>query len=218
MGQRHQIYIRLPQVVSKYSGEVERKELTIGFHHQWLYGATAIQVLDNFLTFYSKAKKDKYSPFVSVCGEDVIEVCKTVLSYLPRTGKIENLHSLNDPKGWGYDCTDNPKNGDNNDGITIIDLTGPKPRYSFASIWSTEGKVSLREGLYSAAEYIASYYPELNGDYSEVGGRDSRVGAKKSEINVRLKRLAKVEQLDATRVMEIFPAWRLVDNSRKVYA
>ena len=199
MGQRHQIYIRLPKIFYNADNINNRDEKTIGFHHQWLYGATAVQVLDNFLAFADKARKQ--TSFIRN-HERAEEACKTVLSYLPKAGLVEELHELT-----GGICCENPACGDNNDGITIIDLAGDVMCYAFGSIGGTEGKESLPLGLYSAAEYFASYYPD-RAIWHEVGGRDS-AGNGEPEMLERLARLRVVPVLDVDRVREIFPAWNI---------
>ncbi len=197
MGQRHQIYIRLPQIHYSEGNPNNRKPKTIGFHHQWLYGATALEVLDNFLTVYARHLDDPYACLGTKGNQDeAARFIRHVLSVLPGTGRFERVSDISDTQ-----AVQNPHYGDNNDGITIIDLeTIGEPRYAFGSLGSTEGQQeSLPEGLYSAREYLASYYPE--NAWAEVGGRGGM------PIPALLERLDPVPLIDQDRARAIFPHW-----------
>lgn len=195
MGQRHQIYIRVNTETWK-----DRKptinQVTLGFHHQWLYGLTALQVLDNFLEACknSVAQDNKYGTFSYNGDLDAKkEAFKTILSYLPRTGTVERLHDISDEH-----CVKDPAYGDNNDGITVIDLVDPaNPKYCFYSIGCTEGEYSLDEGIYNAEQYLESYWSKDK--WNELSGRDGPL-----DLNT-VARLNVTPMLDMARLYEIFP-------------
>ncbi len=158
MGQRHQIYVRLPKV--EYPNETNPNnapEKTIGIHHQWLYGQTAVKLLAQFMTFYKANRENGYQGkgvFDSRWGDDITAL-QAVYSITPETGYFHQTHVLGD-----VECG-NPFMGDNNDGITVIDVAGRVPSYCFYSIGHTEGRVSLNPGkTYSARQYGMSYYPK----------------------------------------------------------
>jgi hypothetical protein len=109
MGQRHQIYVKLP----KSSYNKNKKAKVIGVHHQWLWGRTALQMLINFFTFCFKTDQDNKFTL----GIDPIELLKALYSLDVQNGYFYSTHPLEDGE-----C-ENPLMGDNNNGITIIDLS-----------------------------------------------------------------------------------------------
>lgn len=188
MGQRHQIYIRMPACDYGANNPNNKPEQTFGFHHQWLYGATALEMLDQFLRFhgmqneYSGLKKNTH---------DTIDTILAVFSVL-------NNCSYESVSKCGDDISGN---FGNNDGITVIDLTTDKPQYCFASLGHTEGKISLTKGIYTALEYLESYYPGLD-SYAEVKGRG---GMDMPEV---VNRLNNFPLLSPERLAEILPGWK----------
>lgn len=161
MGQRHQVYINLPAVNYTTGGYGDkpnpnnRGPKVVGFHHQWLYGWTATRFLARALK-YIAATDQKYGPFANT-AHDALPALAALYSVEPETGYYHNTHPFDD----GDAEVSNPHCGDNNDGITVIDLTGDKPAYCFYSLGHTEGAKVLKEGCYSADEYLRSYYPKL---------------------------------------------------------
>ena len=198
MGQRHQIYIRLPKIYFNEDNPNNRDAKTIGFHHQWLYGATALEVLDNFLKVYDKHIQDQYACLSERGDHRTAEIfIEHILSVLPNSGSYERLHNLSDTS-----AVENPHHGDNNDGITIIDIEQPRlPRYAFASLDHTEGRTSLPEGIYNAREYLSSYYHES--EWEDVSGRGNE------DIIQVVQRLDTINLIDQPRLKEIFPKWSL---------
>lgn len=196
MGQRHQIYIRLPEIYYNENNRNNREAKTIGFHHQWLYGGTALQLLDNFLSIYDRHVQEPYACLgQNGLHEDAEKFAEHIFSVLPKSGSYERVSNISHTRS-----VLNPHLGDNNDGITIIDLEEPrKPRYAFASLGYTEGRESLSEGLYNARDYLRSYYPE--DEWSNVGGRGG------TEILKILERLDNIPLIDGQRLAEIFPEW-----------
>jgi hypothetical protein len=125
MGQRHQIYLRLPAMYNEDNPNHQPTRV-VGIHHQWLYGQTAMKLLVNFLTFLDKAE-NKYS------GRDVLEILQCAYAIHPETGYFHGICPELDKNE-----VENPMNADNNDGITIIDLTNKKPKYCFMSLHHLE--------------------------------------------------------------------------------
>ncbi len=62
MGQRHQVYLRLRKIDYGDKNPNNKPETTIGIHHQWLYGQTALRLLNNLMTFWEQTKDDMYPP------------------------------------------------------------------------------------------------------------------------------------------------------------
>ena len=115
MGQRHQIYVKLPRKFFNKDNVNNRESKVIGIHHQWLWGRTALQMLINFLTFCFKA--DQYNNFTTAREEEALSLLNALYSLDVQNGSFNETCTLEDGE-----CED-PLKGDNNNGITIIDLT-----------------------------------------------------------------------------------------------
>lgn len=127
MGQRHQIYVRLPKVYYNKGNHNNRDTKVIGFHHQWLYGWRACRLLSNFLTFMKNA--DEYVFNDQDRLTNIAEKCYSIdvpLAY------EHGVHPLSADEIY------DPRNCDNNNGITVIDLTGKEPKYAFLSLHGME--------------------------------------------------------------------------------
>ncbi|RMJ13810.1 hypothetical protein CDV36_006527 [Fusarium kuroshium] len=147
MGQRHQLFVIAR--VGKYY-----RSLAI-IHHQWLYGTAALRSCLRLLRIFSDPGnrlalkheldlaaaffKNKPSPSEpdeardvekSTCPFPFITTCLAIgASYDPKTGQVQAIHEL--PYDMEYD------QGDNNDGITVIDITDlDHVRYCFVNFGS----------------------------------------------------------------------------------
>jgi hypothetical protein len=122
MGQRHQIYLRLPEIYYNPRNANNRKERTVGCHHQWLYGNTAIRQLSQFLKFSVNNLQDDYNVF-SRNSDEALNALTACYSINIETGYYHGVWGFNnkDDKDYGGECED-PRKGDNNNGITIIDI------------------------------------------------------------------------------------------------
>jgi hypothetical protein len=213
MGQRHQIYLRLPAKLYREGNPNNRSEQTVGLHSQWLFGATAIRCLFNFLTFAKASMKEETSPLRSGSlqnAQDILEACYTVDI---KSGFFQSLYKFpvnkDDPEFES--CIDDPRQADNNNGITIIDLTGDKPRYCFLSIGHLECLHATKKGRehedippyrnfvpISAEQWIALHYGDEWKNNPQLCAR--RAVAK------HVKFLEGFEVISAERLAEIFPA------------
>lgn len=128
MGQRHQIYLRLPEIFYFKGNPNNQPERTIGIHHQWLYGRTALRLLNQFLTYSQKTAEIELKSWQS----DAMGPLTAAYSFHAATGYSQGVCALEDGE-----CSD-PMLGANNNGITIIDLCGPVPRYCFLSLHHLE--------------------------------------------------------------------------------
>ena len=186
MGQRHQIYLKTPYQFNQENGiddeskqKVFAKNNIVALHHQWLYGTLPLQQLSQFIKFYNKGIEDQYFVFGN----------KGDLSGNPEEA-LKNLYSLNFENGIytssvyieDYDLATNPLMGDNNDGITIIDVSKPEePRYCFMFLHPENDSTGPKP--LSAEEYVRTYYNE--NEYKENQhwqGRDQEIERMESLI------------------------------------
>lgn len=153
-----------------------RADTVVAMHHQWLYGRSVLLGAINILSMYKE--RDKYSSafpwtkkgqagqYYSSPEETMWEVPYMISTIMGTFNKpefassrigFERFNILNrDEPGMMHDCTA----GDNNDGITILDLTGKVPKYCFMNIYGVEGYYSLPLMCpLTAREYVESYYP-----------------------------------------------------------
>lgn len=168
MGQRHQIYVKFPAKLG-----------IAGFHHQWLYGMTAVNSLARVLEFYRNQYENKYGPFQINTGYGLkrqSQVIQAIYSTDVKTGYWHYVHSFQDEQAdyaersphhkYPSECED-PRLGDNNDGITIIDVSNGDFRYCFMNIAHLEGKAGDQVPKLvpiSAREYLLAYYPKFLSD------------------------------------------------------
>jgi len=150
MGQRHQIYVNFPENLGM-----------AGFHHQWLYGMTVIESLARVLKFYQAS--DEYSPLKTNCRYGLdrqSEVINSLYSVDIGTGYWHYVHNFIQEKN--LDPITDPRLADNNDGITIIDLSKGNFRYCLMSIGHLEGEVNPKPFKpLTAREYLLCYYPKF---------------------------------------------------------
>lgn len=198
MGQRHQVYVNLKPVYYNPDNPNNRGPKVVGFHHQWLYGWTATRFLKRALDYIAICNKQEYGPF-SHTAHDALPALAALYSVEESTGYFHTVQKFDDKDGE----VKNPHLGDNNDGITVIDLTGDAPAYCFYSLGSTEGTKSLREGCYSARQYLESYYPKFKGHNGEDLSGD---------FKPVLMALAKVRVLTPADMKRIFPAMKPIRN------
>jgi len=134
MGQRHQIYLRIPAVDYGKGNGNNRTAMTIGIHHQWLWGVTAAGRLEKFLKFVKNQKKhSKFCPFESSPGE-AMDILAGIYSVDAEAGYFHQVHRFVDKAShYNPEKIARPDEADNNNGATLIDLTGDKPKYCFIS-------------------------------------------------------------------------------------
>lgn len=196
MGQRHQVYVRVPaKLYPDVNGKPNcnnRPEKTIGIHHQWLFGKTAVRLLGNSLKFFKGQLGEEYNE-VNSAAQNMLE---GLYSLDLETAYYNRVHKLD------AECSD-PRTGDNNDGITVIDLSGPVPSYCFVSLDGLECAQEAREGVQdlvpmSAQEYLLAYYP----DYKWRGEVNKEHEAECREL---LNRVEGFKVMSKARLYKIFP-------------
>jgi hypothetical protein len=126
MGQRHQVYLRTKEKFYNPNNRNNKDAKTVAIHHQWLYGHTAIRLLRNFLEYASKDLASNYSRLDD--HEIALEILKHAYSFDASAGYYHSVHDITE------ETANNPRNGDNNNGITIIDYEDGKLKYCFLSI------------------------------------------------------------------------------------
>lgn len=252
MGQRHQIFIHVPNPVHCVYGNAVTDKMKqyfgtepttiLPFHNQWLYGRSALLSCLNVLKHSSAIDvKDKMgkgafgsytSPF-SINGinsrfedpDKFVAAIEFIMNYIPEaTG-------FNQPGFMGSwflgkdepEMRDDFTMGDNNDGITIIDVLTNK--YCFMNIYDYKkdnGELchSATDLPYlvpvSAHDYVRAYYGEslktVNPYYireehlNSKGTTAKRVVAEFKNDNMKLVRqLAKFEVLNSGDIIKLFP-------------
>lgn len=220
MGQRHQIYVKFPENVG-----------IGGFHHQWLYGMNAIESLNRVVEFYHADSEDKYGPLKSSTGYGLdrqSQVIASLYSTCVKTGYWHYIHNFvaDEVKDALRESREyktpteilDPRNGDNNDGITIIDVSKGDFRYCFMNIGHLEGEVNPKKlKPLSAREYLLCYYPEF---FNKLGRLDWQLkrdtgGVKRrpiidKEFDLALHSLLNIEEkaklLTLAECKKLFPA------------
>lgn len=207
MGQRHQVYVRTNPKFYNTGNPNNRDPQTLGIHHQWLYGHTAIRLLHNFLKFASQDLNENYPS----CNdpEKALEILKMSYSFDPA---IAYYHGVHDITG---ETTDDPRNGDNNNGITIIDFEDGKLKYCFLSVghlecmhqtvydpYYDEGEINPNKTLtYKNFEPIdVTHWMNLH-----YGTKWNNGDADSLEIQSLIDFISGFELLSVKRLAEIFP-------------
>lgn len=175
MGQRHQIYIRLPKKqYSQSNNPNNRPAITVGLHHQWLYGRRAVLSLAQALKFLklNLTQDDGNIDCKYIFNpSEAADMVKAVYQVDIDEGYYHRVHLMrdnDDDSNWSnggrdswYECCQRPEDGDNNDGITVIDLSGKQIKYAFLSVRHLEGEIDPEVGKpMSALEYFNCYYPK----------------------------------------------------------
>lgn len=181
MGQRFQIIA------------INKKERA-AFHHQWLYGASAVNVALDALNYAAEDPAGDGSPLVSghsdiSFADDLLHVLSNIYRGAQRDKKeVECILDITDEL-----VKDNYRMGDNNDGVLILDLREfAKPRYCFLS--NSNVGSDRKPNPLSGAAYVKTYYSTIH--------KDEETKEWYGEIK---KGLAKFTLLKQQEVMDLFP-------------
>ena len=231
MGQRHQIYVKLPKVDYNPNNCNNRPTKVIGIHHQWLFGATAMRMLNLLIKFVLNSRIE-YCELLGSNLKDAVHVLKTLYSVDHDKGYFHRTCVLEDGE-----CKD-PRLGDNNNGITIIDLSKLTQdfdgdvksaiKYCFMSIGHLEclgkslinNKYSKKDPEYknlspiSATEWASLHYP----DYKKLLNQTNERKQLKKDLNIAngvvefaeyidnlVKDLSQFKVLTLDEIKKIFP-------------
>ncbi|KAJ7638714.1 hypothetical protein FB45DRAFT_1023481 [Roridomyces roridus] len=168
MGQRHQIFI-VARVATRDSAA--RYRCVGAYHHQWCYGRLPLKAARRFITLIKQKDnaaivKDELRAMQVQDSE--AQVPCPYSTFLMATACCVDLQP---PEYYGHgvsfsnsvlDAGMGSADGDNNDGITIFDITdSTNPSYCFVSVFgleAVEARVQGRVPL-SAEQYARAYYP-----------------------------------------------------------
>lgn len=218
MGQRHQVYLRTSPKFYNANNPNNRDAKTYGIHHQWLYGHTAIRLLHNFLQYASIDLSNK--SYSSLNDPDrALQILVHAYSFDPSIAYYHSVHDITD------ETANDPRNGDNNNGITVIDFEDGKLKYCFLSVGHLE---CMHNSVYDP------YYEESgegktltykNFEPIDVNhwinlhyGVDWNNGdADSLEIQKLIDFVSKFEVLSVKRLAEIFPDMVSSDKEKGLY-
>lgn len=180
MGQRQQIYLALPFQVELPD---KTKSNVIGLHNQWLYGYTSLSQLKNALSFIKN--QDNYGPMrCETFKDEAVDAFRAIYS-TNANGYYHYHHVL------GHKECSNPDNGDNNDGIVVIDARDIN-NLKYCYMWLSQRDYSNAKTYtpISCFEYIKNYY----GD--EWLGGTLKMARKRLEQDNTLTEKEKVKKLE----------------------
>lgn len=199
------------------------KTTVLAFHHQWLYGRSALLAASNVLEFIRCSNQDNnlFSYKINQEAESLPTTVKTILSMftnklafaIGRFG-IEHFHLLNFTEAEiRHDFT----LGDNNDGIFIIDTIGHK--YCFMNIGTGDSTISKLPVMtpQTANEYVMAYYPEcltdtVMNDSSDINKMECEVIQNKRMNKLFLRSFQNVGLLSEVELVKIFPKVYIKEN------
>ncbi|KAK7425042.1 hypothetical protein QQZ08_008318 [Neonectria magnoliae] len=177
MGQRHQLFV-IARVGSHY-------RTLAAVHHQWLYGVSALRSCRRLLRIFSDANnritlkheldlatsffKDQgpppsyppnyEEPEERPCPFPFITTCLAIgAAYDSELGRVQTIHEL--AFNTGFD------RGDNNDGITVLDITDPADvRYCFVNLFENDDDQNSPDSPgactpLTGRQYVGGYYDE----------------------------------------------------------
>jgi hypothetical protein len=213
------------------------KTSILPYHHQWLFGMTAAAVCHNIMSEVLKSDnpihilskeikelpypvnfndKTKVDGFLDVIDRIIntqlnlefsengarygIEKAFSIINdaYDYKTGKYEGKES---------DIRFDFRLGDNNDGITIIDVVNKK--YCFMNIGCGDSRVMRLKPLIpiSASDYVKAYYPISNSVLDEDDDKMSAEEIKENKeiVNFVKKQFKNFSLLSIEEVKEMFP-------------
>ncbi|KAF2652566.1 hypothetical protein K491DRAFT_718793 [Lophiostoma macrostomum CBS 122681] len=177
MGQRHQLFA-IAKVGNRY------RSLS-ALHHQWLYGLTALKTCLRLVKVFQDpgnryllklelaraATLDSSVWELETSWHDIrpkfpyVLTCMLIGTSVDVETGYSNAATL---EPWNMECD----GGDNNDGITILDITDlDHVRYCFVpgSEPGAENSIGSEEPMiYTAREYLNDYYKELAPEMKEV--------------------------------------------------
>lgn len=168
MGQRHQLYFVLP------NERHDSPRRVVGLHHQWLYGSRPLATLKRVLDTVALQAAEQYTWWNRTYIVDdnqpdyVAHHALMAIAGLEADGSFTTLYPLT------HGETTDPRKGDNNDGITIVDMRDPaNVKFAFATFtyapntdWRDTASITAgqRVKVMGAADYLAGYYTRDSSD------------------------------------------------------
>ncbi|KAJ7742508.1 hypothetical protein DFH07DRAFT_836669 [Mycena maculata] len=185
MGQRHQVF--MVARVALRGATTTRYRCVGAFHHQWCYGRLPLKAARRFITLIKqkdnaeivkdelRAIQGKYGSSADTSEPKFPDIPCPYSTFLLASAWCVDLEGPNYyASGVSFqnsvlETTMGSADGDNNDGITVFDVTDPtNPSYCFVSIYGLEagGRVEERVPL-SAEQYVRAYYRIPSGTEKE---------------------------------------------------
>ncbi|KAF9555370.1 hypothetical protein CPC08DRAFT_753139 [Agrocybe pediades] len=171
MGQRHQAFV--------IARQGQRYRCIAALHHQWCYGRGPLRAAAQFLSLVQQPQNawiihkelDEHTAS-SLDHDDDIAIPCPFTNYLLSLAFSVNLEPDQESvssRVSAYPVDYGSTTGDNNDGITVLDISDPfSPSYCFVSIYGLEAVADVPELVPLSAEtYVRAYYPEEEEPSSE---------------------------------------------------
>lgn len=205
MGQRHQIYLKLPYDIEHPTMQVGLTEKIdiIGLHHQWFYGTLPLRQLKQFIDFVDKGISERNFAFGSShqYTDHATEALHALYSLNIQDGAYSPVDCLT------HKSVKNPYSVDNNDGVTLIDLSNlENPKYAFMFLENMDSTTALTP--LSAQQYIREYYnPSV---YPTLGWGESSITDMEKNIMYLLEAIETNERFQVLSLKEVkkqFPAF-----------
>ena len=167
----------------------------MAYHHQWLYGFTAIDTAYRVLDFTHNTQKDdnlfkiQENGYLKLSPESFMSLCENLLSIankkISKTGRFgyERFSFLNEEEPYMREEFDR---GDNNDGITIIDTINEK--YCFMYLHQPDDSNIKPYIPLTAEEYLKIYYPIHTKEHWVEKMTELKANRKKSEGNEKFEK------------------------------
>lgn len=206
MGQRHQVYVKLPyqnEFPTDEIGYVEKNDI-IGLHHQWLFGTLPLRQLIQFMKFYNKNKLKRN--FIFGTDTQYMRQAESALNSLYSLNLQDGTYSETSPLVQMY--VKEPLSLDNNDGVTLIDLSdSKKPKYAFLFFGDTDSGKALTP--LTAEQYIRDYYnPRI---YQDINlWNEKSIAYMEKDIQTLLKAFQTKKSFEVLSLKEVqnrFPAF-----------
>jgi hypothetical protein len=201
----------------------EERTTIFAYHHQWLYGRSALLGLINILTIAKNAGENNnpFSESPYFPGEERVNAIKYTLSLF--NSRLANLIGRIGIEGFRLlnfnqpEMKDDFTRGDNNDGVLIIDSVSKK--YAFINIGgdSTINQLPMLEPV-TAEQYVRLYYPQNAKDSLLISAPTDEKNENYWKTNTRInkifiKAIARFEVLTKGDLKILFPKTYLSLNA-----
>lgn len=198
MGQRHLILVKLPYEVDLAITEGDKntvKSSIVPIYNGWLYGRGPVQNLIQFIQYVKRDRQNEYPMFNkgSAAHSSRVISCIKMLCSLDFQGG-----SYNDVLVEGADIAQNPSLEDNNDGVTVIDISEKKIKYCFFFFHGGDRAtlMPMSAEAYMRYYYNDAYYESREPEYKE---------AVEKEIAKLINQTSKLELISFEELSDMFP-------------
>ncbi|KAJ7781350.1 hypothetical protein B0H16DRAFT_617226 [Mycena metata] len=211
MGQRHQVFL-IARVAAHNAADTAARYRCVGaYHHQWCYGRLPLIAARRFITLVKQKDNAEIirEQLQSIQGKYGLGKTEPHMPAIPcpyPTFLVSSAFCIDLEAGHAYgsgvsfqnsvlDANMGSGDGDNNDGITVFDITDPtNPAYCFVCVGGLEGEVAVGGWTpLTAEQYVRAYYPVPNEKQKE------REGVKETEEDVQKR----IDALSGERLMTL---------------